>query len=184
MKKHYGENAPYKTLGAFRRESRKQADEQSPAMRKWKHRRADENQFERWKKVKGFRNCPETLDKLQEIKYNDSEEWERLKRERKTLSDIQEKPWTDTFREKAIKTYYEFREHGVEFTDHGVARFLSRMTKEDFWKIHTQPFNYVQDDGRMIKYYGNQAIIYLPDTKEIVSVIVNRRTAKEGWNEL
>ena len=70
MKEYYGENAPYKTLGAFRREARKPSMEQSLAMQSWKRRYADERQYERWKEVIGAENMPKTLAKFQEIKYN------------------------------------------------------------------------------------------------------------------
>lgn len=186
MKDHYAgreTEMPYKTLGSFRRARR--ADNLSPAYKAWQNRKMDTNTFTRWSKVKDFRNCPKTLEDLQKIKYNrNTENWTLLKRERKTISDINDKNWTDNFRSKAIDTYYEFREYGIEFTDHGVARFLSRMSKNDFLEIHRQPFNYIQSDGRLVKYYNDQAVIYLPDTREVVSVIVNRRKPKEDWDEL
>ena len=144
----------------------------------------DQNTLERWEKIKDFRNCPKILEDLQEIKYNKSNEWEVLKRERKTISDINAKNWTDSFRPKAIDTYYEFREYGIEFTDHRVARFLARTTKESFLKIHSQPFNYKQSDGRLVKYYNDQAVIYLPNTLEVVSVVVNRKKPKEDWDAI
>ena len=84
-----------------------------------------------------------------------------LKRERTTIEKINGKNWTDSFHKKAIDTYYHFRGKSIEFTDHGVARYLSRMTEEQFWEIHNKPFNYKQEDGKLVKYYGNTAIIYM-----------------------
>ena len=186
MKAYYeskGEQPPYKTLGSFRRARR--ADEISPAFKAWQNRKMDTNTFARWKNVKDFRNCPKTFEELQEIKYDKStEQWERLKRERKTISDINQKPWTNTFHDKAINTYYEFRQYGVEFTDHGIARLLARMSKTAFFEIHKQPFNYRQSDGRLVKYYNDQAVIYLPNTLEVVSVVVNRKKPKEDWDAI
>ena len=56
---------------------------------------------------KNFRNCPETLEKLQEIRYNNKEIWEQLKRERNTVNDINKKAWTEAFKGKSIDTYYD-----------------------------------------------------------------------------
>ena len=85
MKDHYaGREAemPYKTLGSFRRARR--ADNLSPAYKAWQNRKMDTNTFTRWQKVKDFRNCPKTLEELQEIKYNkNTENWTLLKRERR-----------------------------------------------------------------------------------------------------
>ena len=182
MKEHYGENAPYKTLGAFRRARR--SDNLSPKFKAWRYRQMDQNTFERWALVKDFRNCPQTLDKLQEIKYNKVEQWELLKRERKTVSDINAKQWTKSFHDKAIDTYYHFREYGIEFTDHGISRLLPRMSEAEFWNIHNKLFNYVQSDGRLVKYYDTKALIYSQATGEIVSVIVDRKNVREDWNEI
>ena len=186
MRQHYAgrENEmPYKTLAGFRRARR--ANDLSPAFKAWRYHKMDTNTLERWKSVENFRNRPKTVENLQEIKYNkDTTKWEQLKRERKTISDINGKPWTDSFKAKAVDAYYHFREKGIEFTDHGIARYLSRMTEEEFWAIHNKPFNYKQEDGRLVKYYGNTAIIYLPDTKEVVSIVNDRKQARSDWSEI
>ena len=121
---------------------------------------------------------------MQQIKYNKPNEWEVLKRERTTIEKINGKNWTDSFHKKAIDTYYHFRGKSIEFTDHGVARYLSRMTEEQFWEIHNKPFNYKQEDGKLVKYYGNTAIIYMADTKEVVSIINDRKNARSDWSEI
>ena len=185
MKEHYAgreSDMPYKSLGSFRKARR--ADNLSPAFKAWRYQKMDTNTLNRWKSIKDFRNCPKTVEDLQEIKYNKSSQWELLKRERKTISDINGKNWTDSFHNKAVDTYYKFRKKGVEFTDHGVARFLARLNEDEFWQIHNKPFNYVQEDGRLVKYYNDKAIIYLPNTKEIVSCYVKQKKAKGDWNEI
>ena len=186
MKNHYqkiGQKPPYKTLGSFRKARR--SDNLSPAFKKWRYRQMDKNTFDRWIKIRNFRNCPQTVEDLQKIKYNkDAEEWVLLKRERKTISEINAKNWTESFYNKAIDTYYKFREKGIEFTDHGVARYLSRMTESEFLSIHKKPFNYIQSDGRLVKYYDNTAIIYDAQTKEVVSIVNDRKKARSDWDEI
>ena len=188
MRKYYAgreEDMPYKSLGAFRREARKPREKQSAIMRAWRNHKRDENTLVRWKNIKNFRYCPKTLEKLQKIKYNkDKELWEQLKREKKTIIDINGKQWSASFRERAVDTYYQFRESRIELTDHGVARFLQRKISFDFVvETNLKPFNYSQLDGKKIKFYDEIAIIYTSDEKEIVS-FVERRNVKDDWDEI
>lgn len=69
MQKELGKDAPYKTLGAFRREARKPKEQQSVHMRRWKNRKTDQKEYEKLKKLLGD-DAPETFDKFGEIKYN------------------------------------------------------------------------------------------------------------------
>ena len=79
--KEKGEEPPYKTLGAYRREVRKPPEKRSSVMQGWKNRGTDEQQYNRWKQAIGGKNMPETLEKFQEMKYNKDkrEEFELLK---------------------------------------------------------------------------------------------------------
>lgn len=82
MKAYYaeqGQEPPYKTLGAFRREVRKPTERQAPAMKAWKRHYGDQQQYECWRNVVGTENIPKSLAKFQEIKYNRQEEFALLK---------------------------------------------------------------------------------------------------------
>ena len=84
MKAYYaeqGQEPPYKSLGAFRREVRKPHEKQSPAMRAWKRHVPDKQQYERWKGIVGERYMPKTVDEFQQIKYNRDrqQEFEKLR---------------------------------------------------------------------------------------------------------
>lgn len=185
MQAHYKGRGdiPYKSLASFRRARR--ANELSPAYKAWRNRKKDENTLNRWKEVKNFRNLPKTVEDLQKIKYNKTTEaWERLKRERTTIAKIDDKPWTDIFKEKAINAYYDFRQIGIELTDHGVARFLQRkFSVDEIADIDKKSFNYAQDDGKHIKHYNGIAVVYTSDKKEIVSMIARTKKSEE-WHEI
>ena len=135
----------------------------------------------------GAERAPQSLAKLQSLKNNkNSAEYLLLQREKATISDIKGKEWSSAFKQKAIDTYYEFRKDGIELTDHGVASLLDRFRdkKEVIKNICiNMPFNYVQNDGRRIKFYDTIEVVYLKDTDEVVSV-VGRPTAKEDWSEI
>jgi hypothetical protein len=185
MQEHYAKKkqpAPYTTLAGFRRARR--SDDLSPAYKKWRYRNMDQNTLERWEKIKDFRNCPKILEDLQEIKYNKTNEWEVLKREHTTIEKINKKNWSASFHEKAIDTYYEFRRTKIELTDHSVARILQRgFSVEEIDNINKQSFNYMQEDGKHVKYYNNIAVIYANNQQEIVSVL-RRPKPSEKWNEI
>ena len=82
--KELGQEPPYKSLGAFRREVRKPHETQSPAMKAWKRHYADAQQYERWKEVVGAENMPKTLANFQQMKYNKNTQ-ERYTRLEKTF---------------------------------------------------------------------------------------------------
>lgn len=76
MKAYYaeqGQEPPYKSLGAFRREVRKPREKQSAIIRQWKNRNGDEKEYEAVKRLFGEKS-PETLDKFLKIKYNKEEQ--------------------------------------------------------------------------------------------------------------
>ncbi len=82
MQEHYAKKkqpAPYTTLGSFRKARR--SDNLSPTFKKWRYRKADENQYNRWKEIIGEENMPEDVDIFQEIKYNKDkqQEFEKLR---------------------------------------------------------------------------------------------------------
>lgn len=184
MQEHYGDNAQYKNLGAFRRAYR--SEEGSLAYAKTHYYRRDERELEGIRNVLGTEKAPQSLAKLQSLKYNkNSAEYALLRREKATISDIKSKGWTSSFKQKAIDTYYEFREDGIELTDHGIARLLQRFEneKELIKIVCNEPFNYYQDDGKRIKHYKSIAVIYAKDTEEVVSFI-DRTNPKEGWHAI
>lgn len=77
--------------------------------------------------------------------------------------------------------------HRPTIDDHGVAGFLSRSNgakgflpytvKEISMQMH-MPINYRQDDGRVIRFYNEHAVVSTPD--RIVVSVVNRKYPKEG----
>ncbi len=184
--KSQGQEPPYKTLGAFRRETRKPREEQSSAMQAWKRHTADDQQYERWKGILGAERMPKTLDKFEKLKYNKKykQRFAQLKRERDIIKAINQKQWTDTFKEKARNTYYSLRESGIEISDHGVARFLQRgYTEEQLIEIHKKPFNYSQTDGKKVKFYNQIAVVYNSEETEVVSIL-DRLKKRGDWIEI
>lgn len=179
-----GSSMPYKDIGAFRRAYH--AREGSLAHERSHNLIRDYEKYIEYKDVLKFDpDFPKTLAKFQEIKYNEDKTlYQKLKREKHTVSEIKGKGWSESFTQKAVTTYYEFKGKGIEFTDHGIARFLSRdVGVKLIEEIHNMPCNYYQNDGRKIKFYNGVAMIYTANEDMVVSVIY-RNNAKEEWHEI
>lgn len=70
---------------------------------------------------------------------------------------------------------------------HAVGRFLDRcegmFTLNDIVMQAKRRFNYIQPDGRYVKFYNGIAIIYNSSGTEVVSLVM-RNTIKKDWSEL
>lgn len=183
-KQRLGRAMPYQDIGAFRRAYRSKkntfAYKRSHNLIRDYHTYIDYKQT-----LKDDPDFPKTLAKFQEIKYNNNEvPYQILKREKNTISSIKRKGWSESFTEKSVNTYYEFKAKNIEFTDHGVARLVQRgFDKEIIEDIcKNYPFNFKQDDGKIVKFYNEIAIIYSIQTGEVVSVIHRGKPKKEWKN--
>lgn len=161
------------------------------AEKKHKNKHADKKQHARYREVLG-KEVPRSLDEFQNLKYTDDNRWEQKKREFETIAKIKNKEsYSETYRQKMIETYYDFRNAGYEFTDHSLNRFLGQktgkgkklFTKEELLSVLSGKANYLDGDERVVKFYNDIVVIQNKDTKEIVS-IVTRNKPKEGWETL
>ena len=118
-KQTLGSAMSYKDIGAFRRSYRSKKD--SFAHQKIHNLIRDYQIYTEYKQVlKDDPDFPKTLAKFQEIKYNkDVVLYQKLKREKSTVSSINQKGWSESFTRKAVSTYYEFKAKNIEFTDQG-----------------------------------------------------------------
>lgn len=146
--------------------------------------------YKAWSNVPGFK-APKTLAEYYEIKYNNPEQWARLRRDHDTLFKIDQKSWSPEFKKKAVETFLAFQAEGIEITDHGVARFLDRSRgKNGFPPFSIQdvvntlklPANYIQPDGRKVWFYEQLAIIRTAEGA-IVS-FVRMKTPKSNWEAI
>ena len=151
--------------------------------KKSKNRYADEKQFKMYRDVLG-EAAPKTLEDFQNLKYN-SNKWEDIKREYKTINSIIHKTWDDAFKKKAKDTYYDFKMINIEMSDHALARYLDRskqsFTFTDIVEQHAKAINFTQLDGRQIRFYDGRALIYSSETGEIVSIVCRNNISKE-WS--
>lgn len=154
-----------------------------------RNKAADEKLFRKYKQVLGRKQMPSDLESFQQMKYTEPEEWKRTKRAAYTLSEIDGKSaWSPEFREKAKDTYWTMRAEDVEMSDHAIARYLDRrakigdgLTTEQLAQLCKKPVNYIQPDGREVRYYGEVAAVFSEKTGEMVTLL-RRKKPREDWS--
>lgn len=153
-----------------------------------KNKASDRKQLNEFKGVLG-KESPKTLKDFQELKYNNSNEWNIKQREYSTINSIDNKEWSNVYKEKVKSTYYNFRNDNIELSWHGAQRFVDRnvdkkgniiFTQKDIVDSFNSKPNYRQQDGRLVNFGDGIAIIRSSETNEIVSIVV-RKNPKEGW---
>lgn len=149
----------------------------------------DLNQYKRYKGVLG--DSIGSLAKFGQIKYNDSEKWEKLQNRFSTYLEINKKDWSEEFKSKSKQAYDRFKEQGEELSVHALSR-LPRLNKPGYEVIHeedvlglikTMP-NYSEGEERMIWFSPSKqlAVIKNKSSGDIVS-IVRRKNKKEEWTD-
>jgi SPP1 gp7 family putative phage head morphogenesis protein len=167
------------------------ADSLEKAQKKYWNRRADAVELKSLKSVLG-RDAPKDLAELQDWKYNNSKEFEKMQRQAKTFEKIDSNgAYPLEYKQKLKDTYRYFRGNGFEFTAHALNRTVGQkhsaqkvnFTQEELLDILKQPPNFEQPDGKQVRFYSNIAVIQAKDTGEIVSV-VTRSTSKDDWRKI
>lgn len=91
LKDTLGDQMLYKNIGSFRRARRSN----SLGYKKLHYHDRDEKLYNSWKDTVGAKNMPETLDKFQEIRYNDDKEYRRLQSYKDSIGNGKLSPLVD-----------------------------------------------------------------------------------------
>lgn len=105
--------------------------------------------------------------------------------------DIQEK-LSDKQKQQAVEAYFNFKNDGIVFGDHAIARYIERMRRKDgtftynYDTVKTAfslPPNYVSEqNGRLARYYNGILYITEPDTDVVVTMM--KRKKLKGFKPL
>ena len=133
---------------------------------------------------------PKSFEEFEKMKYNSSDWYDSTLREKVTINTIKtNKDYSNKYKQKMIKTYYDFRKRDVEMTAHALNRFLGqkqtkvRFTEKELIDVMNNKANYYEADTmKDIKYYNKLAVIQDKDNKEVIT-IVRRNIAKEEWEK-
>ena len=146
-------------------------------------------QYKRYKEVLG--DSVGSLAKFGQVKYNDSEQWEKLQSKFFAYLEINKKDWSEEFKSKSKQAYDRFREQGEELSVHALSR-LPRLNKPGYEVIHeedvlnlikTMP-NYSEGEEKMIWFSPSKQLVVIKNKNsgDIVS-IVRRKNKKEEWTD-
>lgn len=146
-------------------------------------------QYKRYKEVLG--DSVDSLAKFGRVKYNDSEQWEKLQSKFFAYLEINKKDWSEEFKSKSKQAYDRFREQGEELSVHALSR-LPRLNKPGYEVIHeedvldlikTMP-NYSEGEEKMIWFSPSKQLVVIKNKNsgDIVS-IVRRKNKKEEWTD-
>lgn len=149
----------------------------------------DVAQYKRYKEVLG--DSVGSLAKFGQVKYNDSEQWEKLQSKFFAYLEINKKDWSEEFKSKSKQAYDRFREQGEELSVHALSR-LPRLNKPGYEVIHeedvlnlikTMP-NYSEGKEKMIWFSPSKQLVVIKNKNsgDIVS-IVRRKNKKEEWTD-
>jgi hypothetical protein len=105
--------------------------------------------------------------------------------------DIREK-LSDKQKQQAVEAYFNFKNDGIVFGDHAIARYIERMRRNDgtftynYDTVKTAfslPPNYVSEkNGRLARYYNDILYITEPDTDIVVTMM--KRKKLKGFKPL
>lgn len=150
----------------------------------------DIKQYERYKKVLG--DSIGSLAEFGRIKYNDSEKWKILQKKKNTYVEINQKLWTDDFKQKSKEAYDRFSEEGFYLSVHALSR-LQRLNKSGYPSISEDDLllllkhenNYREGDRKKIWFDREKqlAIVQNENTEDIVSII-RRKNRKVEWTDV
>lgn len=171
--------------------SKKQIRAYQEKVKKRRKLLADIRQHKEYRAVLG-NDVPKDFEKFREMKYNEPEKWNVLKKTRRTYAEIDKKDWTDDFKIKSKQAFKRFKDNGIILSSHALGR-IPRLNKRGFPDVKEKELislikgkaNYSEKTNRIV-YYDDVlqiAAIENTDSGDIVSV-VRRKTIKEEWNEI
>lgn len=147
-------------------------------------------QYKRYKEVLG--DSVGTLAKFGQVKYNDSEEWEKVQSKFFTYLEIDKKDWSEEFKNTSKQAYDRFAKENVVMSVHALSRLprlnkpgLPEVSEEMLIKIIKGTPNYTEGEDKQIYFSHELQLLVVRNKKtgDIVSV-VRRRAPKEAWGNV
>ena len=147
-------------------------------------------QYKRYKEVLG--DSVGTLAKFGQVKYNDSEEWEKVQSKFFTYLEIDKKDWSEEFKNTSKQVYDRFAKENVVMSVHALSRLprlnkpgLPEVSEEMLIKIIKGTPNYTEGEDKQIYFIHELQLLVVRNKKtgDIVSV-VRRRAPKEAWGNV
>lgn len=150
----------------------------------------DSKQYYRYKNILG--SDVGSLADFRQMKYNQTKEFEILKKKADVYSEIDKKEWSPEFKQKSKEAYARFEKDGIYMSVHSLSR-LPRLNKpgvpevtegELIEFIHGNP-KYKEGENKLIFFDAERQLVAVKNkvTGDIVSV-VRRKSPKEVWENV
>ena len=150
----------------------------------------DSNQYDRYKSIIG--ESVGSLADFRQMKYNDPEKFDILKKKVDTYSDINKKAWSDDFKQKSKDAYDKCADKGIHMSVHALSR-LPRLNKPGYPAIEEKDImgmlrgqpNYSEGERKLVFFDSERqlAVVKNRETGDIIS-IVRRKKPKEEWDNV
>lgn len=150
----------------------------------------DANQYDRYKRIIG--DSVGNLAEFRQMKYNDPEEFDILKKKVNTYSSIDNKAWSIDFKQKSKDVYNRFADKGIYMSVHALSR-MPRLNKPGYPKIEEKDVmnilrghpNYSEGEKKLVFFDSERqlAVVKNKETGDIIS-IVRRKIPKEEWDNV
>lgn len=150
----------------------------------------DVAQYKRYKEVLG--DSMGSLVNFGQMKYNDSEQWEKLQSKFFAYLEINKKDWSEEFKSKSKQAYDRFTKENITMSVHALSRLprlnkpgLPEVSEEMLIKIIRGEPNYAEGEDRQIYFIQELQLLIVRNkgTGDIVSV-VRRNNPKEVWKNV
>lgn len=150
----------------------------------------DSNQYDRYKSIIG--DSVGSLADFRQMKYNNPEKFDILKKKVDTYSEIDKKEWSDDFKQKSKDAYDRFADEGIYMSAHALSRLprlnqlgLPEVTEKELTEfIHGKP-RFTEGENKWIYFDAELQLVAVKNksTEDIVS-IVRRKNPKEVWQDV
>lgn len=150
----------------------------------------DSNQYERYKSVIG--DSVGNLADFRQMKYNDPEGFDILKKKVDAYSEINKKAWSDDFKQKSKDAYDRFADNEIYMSVHALSRLprlnkpgLPEVSEEELIKFISGAPKYTEGENKLIYFDSERQLVAVKNknTGDIVSV-VRRKNPKEVWQDV
>lgn len=150
----------------------------------------DSNQYDRYKSIIG--DSVGSLANFRQMKYNNPEKFDILKKKVDTYSEINKKTWSDDFKKKSKDVYDRFADKGIYMSVHALSR-MPRLNKSGYPEIEEKDIldilrgqpNYTEGEKKLIFFDQERQLVVVKnkETDDIIS-IVRRKNPKEEWDNV
>lgn len=133
-----------------------------------------------------------SLEKFRQMKYNEPEKFDILKKKIDTYSEIDKKEWSSEFKQKSKEAYVRFEKEGIYLSVHALSRLprlnkpgVPEVTEKELIEfIHGSP-KYREGENKRIYFDAERQLVAVKNkgTGDIVS-IVRRKSPKEVWENV